>query len=454
MLSSPGWASTYLGGSGNEEARAVAVDARGNAYLGGETFSTDFPVASATVQPAYGGGSYDGFVTKVSIEPPPVLRLSAAKLAFADQGIGTTSAPQTITLKNVGEALVALGKPSISGDFTVANECGTTLAPGSDCALEVTFAPAVPGARTGELTIPSDADGAPHAVELAGNGIGPAMDLSASAIVFEGMVVGATSAPRAVTLANSGNAPLSLSGIATSGDFAEANNCESGLPAGASCTIHITFAPTTAGTRSGALTVTNSFPHDVQAVSLSGIGQDFSVSASPDKAEIAAGKSGSYTLTVVPAGGFAKTVALACSGAPRAASCAVLPSSLILDGTNAAQATVTFETAAGGAAAPEEGSRPGSMRPHRKLPPYWLVLAALLFAFSAASGARRRLRWARAGVAVATLTVLLWSACGGGGGVPPAPPPPAGTPAGTYTLTLTGTYGSLTHSVNVAVTVK
>ena len=55
--------STYLGGSGQDFGRAVAVDRDGNAYLTGWTLSRDFPTVMA-VQP-YHGGQNDAFVTKV-----------------------------------------------------------------------------------------------------------------------------------------------------------------------------------------------------------------------------------------------------------------------------------------------------------------------------------------------------------------------------------------------------
>ena len=57
--------STYIGGSGDDSGHGIAVDADGNAYVCGETASTDFPTADA-LQPAYGGGISDGFVLKLN----------------------------------------------------------------------------------------------------------------------------------------------------------------------------------------------------------------------------------------------------------------------------------------------------------------------------------------------------------------------------------------------------
>ena len=57
--------STYLGGSGDDIGNAIVVDAAGNAYVTGETASTNFPTASP-LQPLFGGGFADAFVTKIN----------------------------------------------------------------------------------------------------------------------------------------------------------------------------------------------------------------------------------------------------------------------------------------------------------------------------------------------------------------------------------------------------
>lgn len=57
--------STYLGGTADERAHAVAVDASGNAYVGGQTASANFPVTAGAYQTVH-AGSWDGFVTKLN----------------------------------------------------------------------------------------------------------------------------------------------------------------------------------------------------------------------------------------------------------------------------------------------------------------------------------------------------------------------------------------------------
>jgi hypothetical protein len=56
--------STYLGGSNVDSGNAIAVDGYGQAYIGGSTSSTDFPVLNAAY--AANGGGQDGFVTKLT----------------------------------------------------------------------------------------------------------------------------------------------------------------------------------------------------------------------------------------------------------------------------------------------------------------------------------------------------------------------------------------------------
>ncbi len=59
--------STYLGGSTEDRGWGLAVDDSGSVYVTGKTDSVDFPTADA-YQPSYGGGAYDAFLTKISMD--------------------------------------------------------------------------------------------------------------------------------------------------------------------------------------------------------------------------------------------------------------------------------------------------------------------------------------------------------------------------------------------------
>lgn len=87
----------------------------------------------------------------------------------------------------------------------------------------------------------------------------------------------ATSATKTLTLTNTGSADLGISSITASGDFAQTNDCPASLAAGAHCTISVSFTPTVAGARSGALSILTDASADAATVALSGNG----VSAPP-----------------------------------------------------------------------------------------------------------------------------------------------------------------------------
>ncbi|MCF8298970.1 MAG: gliding motility-associated C-terminal domain-containing protein [Saprospiraceae bacterium] len=64
-LSTQIW-SSYLGGSSADAGYSIALDKNDNLYVSGGTTSLNFPVTSGTLQPNYGGGRADGFISHIS----------------------------------------------------------------------------------------------------------------------------------------------------------------------------------------------------------------------------------------------------------------------------------------------------------------------------------------------------------------------------------------------------
>jgi len=217
----------------------------------------------------------------------PVASLAPSSLTFGNQPVGATSAASPVTLSNTGSGALAITSIAVSGDFAQTNTCGGSLAAGATCTINVTFTPAVSGARSGTLTVTDNAASNPQTVPLAGTGVSgnPVVTLSPSSLAFANQLVGTTSVAKAVTLSNTGSAALAIGSIVISGtnagDFPQANNCGASVSAGANCTINLTFAPSASGARSGTLTIADNASGSPQAVSLTGTGTAPAASFSP-----------------------------------------------------------------------------------------------------------------------------------------------------------------------------
>jgi photosystem II stability/assembly factor-like uncharacterized protein len=106
--------------------------------------------------------------------------------------------------------------------------------------------------------------------------------LSVPNLTFSAQQVGTTSAAQNVILADNGSATLDITSIVANGDFAETNTCGTSLAAGASCTISVTFTPTTFGPRGGGIAISdNASTGTSQTIGLSGGGFSGAVSLSP-----------------------------------------------------------------------------------------------------------------------------------------------------------------------------
>jgi len=207
---------------------------------------------------------------------PPAVLLRPTSLSFANQLSGTISTSQTVTLSNTGGFPLAITLINIpdSNSFAQTNTCGSSLGPGGSCTISVIFSPKTTGTITGTLTIDDDATNTPQTVGLSGIGTAPApiVSLSTTALTFGNEKVTVTRPSQPVTFTNSGTAPLTITNSATTGDFAQSNNCPASLAPKLQCVINVTFTPTAVGNRYGSMTLTDNASDSPQTILLSGVG--------------------------------------------------------------------------------------------------------------------------------------------------------------------------------------
>ncbi len=103
-----------------------------------------------------------------------VMTLSPSSLDFGSQMVGTTSAPQTVTLTNHATAAVSIFGVRVSGSnpgaFAQTNTCGTSVPAGGSCAISVTFTPRHPGSKGATLGVGDSGGASPQTVTLSGTG--------------------------------------------------------------------------------------------------------------------------------------------------------------------------------------------------------------------------------------------------------------------------------------------
>jgi centrosomal CEP192-like protein/parallel beta helix pectate lyase-like protein/ASPM-SPD-2-Hydin domain-containing protein len=378
----------------------------------------------------------------------PAATVNPVNLVFQSQTLGTTSATQQVTLTNSGNATLNISAVTPTGDFVQTNNCGTSLNAGGSCTISVSFTPIAGGPRTGTLTLIDDAATSPQKVALTGTGLAPApgVSISPATLAFSGTLVGSASGTQIVTLTNTGKATLNISAISTSSDFSQTNNCSASLAPSAKCSINVSFKPASGGNRTGTLQIMDDVNGSPQAVNLSGVGMDFSLTPPSSSSTVHAGQSITVNVAVSPDGGFNLPISFACAGAPNGASCSVTPSSFTPNGISVGTVAIVIKTMRRSSALLIFQTMPFSFTIRLALG----VLSIALFVLLLRSNRKRLIL---SFCAVVLLAVSASSCAGiantnapGSGGV--------GTPTGTYTFTISGTYGSLSHNSSFALTVN
>jgi len=420
----------------------------------------------------YGRGVWKTDLSSTSAAPFLQLQDSTGTpiptLTFANQRVGTTSAGKAVRMVNIGTATLNISAiVSFTGDYTRADDCGTfpkALAPNAYCTVTISFAPTASGTRTGNMTVASDSSsGANTQLNMTGTGTTPPNASVAPTTLDWGKVnKNSTPANKTFTITNTGTETLTISSIATFGYLGEYNvtydcgNMPATLASNTLCTVTVAFQPTTTGTHDATVVVTSNSGGTAgtqHTVVLKGTAEDFGTPAVANTSvTVAKGGSANFgTVTIPAAGGYSSAITMSCTGLPSRAQCNFAPNPIQAPGNAAATTQLTISTQVAGGATMPLATGTG----HKLLVAFWLVMPGLALLLPTAAG-RRKHNWVRLGViSIALLVVAGMAACGGGGGGSPGGPAPnPGTPAGTYTVTVTATNGTLSHSTSVALTVQ
>ncbi len=444
--------STYLGASSADFAAAVAVDGTGNAYVTGATQTPTFKTTAGVVQTTCGsdgncnGGLYDAFVCAIPPTGSTLLYSTFLGGERADQGLGiavdsagdayVTGFTQSTLFPTTNAAFAALG--GLQDAFV------TALSPTGTARLYSTYLGgsgadagsgiAVDGSKNAYVTGQTASANFPvgHATQSTIGGGNDAFITEvapAGTLVFSTFLGGSSNE-------NSRNALGSVSpvgGIAV--DSAGANIYVAGNTASSNF-------PVTSGASQATL---GGAPFDAFVVKYSqaGAAANFTITnGALSTTSGAAGVSATSNITVTSINNFNSAVALACTVAPvvsRGPTCAFSnPGASVTPPPNASvTATLTVSTTPAAAAMLE---RPSDRRSSGFF--YAMLLPvggmALLGAGFGSAGTRRKKLFGFLMLGLLLSGLLLMPACGGnsggGGG--------SGTPAGAYTITVTGTNNS------------
>ena len=399
-------------------------------------FDADFPVIfrnDATRPEA--SSDHDGIVGYIAIPPGTSVSLSPVSLTYtASQPLNTPSASQPITVTNTGTTAITFTSIVASTGFTQTNTCGTSLAGGAKCTINVIFQPTQTGPQTGTITLTdSDATGK-QTVALSGTGAGifSAILLSAS----PSTAVAGTSVTLTATL--SGNSTNLPSGTVTFSD-----NGTSIGPATIASGV-ATLTTKTLGVGANAITAAYGGDSVYPAVSTTApVTVTITAAPVPDFSSSVANTSinasdsvpsGSATLNVAMVNGFSQTVSFSCAGLPSNSHCSFAPATLSASGTSTL--TVTIDHAMLTPSGPNPFERDGG------------IAAAMLLGLPVLL--RRRLQAKLTGHGVLLAALLLGVAVTAISGCRSS----VGTNKGTSTIVVTATSGSLSHTASFTLNVQ
>jgi HYDIN/CFA65/VesB-like, Ig-like domain/Beta-propeller repeat len=336
--------STYLGGSGADFGHAIALSSVGVPFITGTTTSNNFPASAGAFQSSLVGVAGNAFVAEIKPDNTPGISIVPQLVDFGNQTLNVRSAVKTVVVTNEGTAPLNITQISFTetdsggtNDFAETDNCiGTVAASGGTCNINITFTPGAAAAKTGTFSITDDAAASPQIIKVKGTGVtsATAVTVAPSSLTFGDVTVGDVSPAQTVTITNTGTQTLTFNSISAGGDFSSTDTCTSNvLNVGQSCSVSVTFSPTSSGARVGGLSISDNAAGSPQAVVLSGTGvAQFTMSSpSPNVTTLIGSGTVTFTIAATAPSSFTGSITLAC---PASLTCSFSPASIFAGQTS------------------------------------------------------------------------------------------------------------------------
>lgn len=221
----------------------------------------------------------------------PQISVSKDSIDFGEVVINSSSDMEEIVVSNLGKGNLSINAILITGTnsnqfMIVSDSCSTaTLSEGGECRIYVDFRPTSTGIKSAKLDIASNDKTHPtYSVNLTGKGVPPsqgAISVDKSVLDFGVVKIGMESQPQTVTVKNVGTKNLEVSDVYIQGDDSsdfeiKSENCRNvSLSPNSTCTINVSFKPSSMGNKSAELLIDSDDPNRPTAkVLLSGSGID------------------------------------------------------------------------------------------------------------------------------------------------------------------------------------
>jgi hypothetical protein len=252
-------------------------------------------------------------VTGAGVAPQRQLTVDPISINFGSAAVGSSTS-KTISLINPGNAPVTVTQFTASGSgFGVSGaSLPLTINAGSSSSVSATFAPTSAGSTSGAISIISDAPGSPAVISLSGTGVQGQLSASPSVLTFGSVATGGSTSQN-VTLTNGGSASVTISQATASGAGFSISGLTTPitLAAGQGTSFNAQFAPTSAGNANGTITISSNAPSSPTTISMTGVGTQPQISATPPSAafgNVSTGTNNSQTITVTNAGSATLTI--------------------------------------------------------------------------------------------------------------------------------------------------